>query len=108
VHDVEAHVTGPDDAENGVEVGAVVVHQPADVVHGGGDLGDVLLEQAQRVGVRQHDAGHLLVQQRAQGGHVDQAAGVRPHRDRLVPAQRDRGGIGPVGRVGDEDPGALR
>src|SRR5262249_1105956 len=31
VHDVKAHVAGPGHAENGVEVGAVVVEQPADV-----------------------------------------------------------------------------
>ncbi len=77
VDDVEAHVAGPDDAQDGVEVGAVVVQETADLVDGGGDLGDVLLEEAQRVRVGQHDAGHVLVEHRPQRGHVDAARGRR-------------------------------
>ena len=38
VHDVEAHVAGAGDPKDGVQVGAVVVEQPADLVGGGGDL----------------------------------------------------------------------
>ena len=49
VDDVEAHVAGSHHAEDGVEIGAVVVQEPADLVHGGGDGGDVLLEQSQGV-----------------------------------------------------------
>ena len=71
VDDVEPHVPGPHDTEDGIEVGAVVVEEPTDPVDGGGDLGDVLLEEAERVRVGQHDAGHVLVEHRPQGLHVD-------------------------------------
>ena len=93
------------DAEDGVEVGAVVVEQPAHLVHGGGDLGDVLLEQAERVRVGEHDAGHVV---------VEPLAAARPRRrsprssdgtgDRLVAAEGDRRRVGAVGRVGDDAP----
>ena len=67
VHDVEAHVAGPADAEHGVEVGAVVVEQPAGLVHEPGDLGDVLVEEAEGVGVGEHEAGDVVVEQRLRG-----------------------------------------
>src|SRR3972149_4968265 len=50
VHDVEPHVAGANDAEDGVEVGAVVVDEPVGTVHRPGDLGDVLLEEPEGVG----------------------------------------------------------
>ena len=80
MHDVEAHVAGPGDAEDGVEVGAVVVEEPAHLVHGGGDLGDVLLEQPERVRVGEHDAGDVVVERAPGAAHVDAAAvvGRRP------------------------------
>ena len=59
VHDVEAHVTRSHRAENRVEVRAVVVEQTSDLVHRGGDLGDLLFEQTQRVRIGEHDAGDI-------------------------------------------------
>ena len=59
VHHVEAHGGRQRPAEDGVEVGAVVVEQPAGPVHHPGDLLDPPLEHAQRRRVGQHDAGRL-------------------------------------------------
>ncbi len=59
VDDVEAHVAGAREAHHGVEVGAVVVERRADAVDDLGDLGDVRVEQAERVGVGQHQAGDV-------------------------------------------------
>ena len=67
VDDVEAHVARPREAHDGVQVGAVVVERGPDAVHDPGDLLDVLVEQAERVRVRQHQAGHLVVGLRAAG-----------------------------------------
>jgi hypothetical protein len=103
VHDVESHVARADDTENGIEVGAVVVEQAPHLVHGRGNGLDVLLEEPQRVGVGQHDAGHVGVEHRAQRLQVDAATVVAGHGDRLVAAQGDRGRIGAVGRVRDDD-----
>ena len=49
VHDVDAEVAGPGDAEDGVEVRAVVVDQPARLVDGRDDLLDVLVPQPEGV-----------------------------------------------------------
>jgi murein tripeptide amidase MpaA len=57
VHDVDAEVAGTDDAEDGVEVGAVVVDQPAGIVDDLDDLLDVLVPQAERVRVGDHQRG---------------------------------------------------
>ena len=78
--DVEAHVPGADDAEDGIEVGTVVVEKATDAVDSGGDSRDVLLEQAEGVGIGQHDAGHVLIQHRLQSGHVDAAAVIARER----------------------------
>ena len=61
VHDVEAHVAWPRQAHHGVEVGAVVVEGGPYPVDDLGDLLDVGVEQAQRVGVGEHQAGDVLV-----------------------------------------------
>ena len=70
---------------------------------GGRDLGDVLLEEAQGVGVGQHDPGHVVVETLAKGGHVDQTACVRRHGHGVVAAEGHRRRVGAVGRVRNDD-----
>ena len=74
--DVEAHVARPRDAHHRVEVGAVVVERRADAVDDLGDLLDVRVEQPERVGVGQHQAGDVVVGLRAQVVEVDAAAAL--------------------------------
>jgi len=52
VHDVEADFAGPDDAEDRVEVRAVVVDEAADAMDDLDNLARVLIEEAERVRVR--------------------------------------------------------
>ena len=78
VDDVEPHVAGPRDAADGVQVRAVVVHQRAGVVEDVADLLDVLVEETERRGVRQHQAGGLPVDLLAEVVEVDVAARVGP------------------------------
>ncbi len=59
--DVEAHVAGPDDAADGVEVRAVVVHERSGAVEDALHLLDALVEQPERRGVREHQPGGRLV-----------------------------------------------
>ena len=54
VHDVDAHEAGLGDADEGVEVGAVAVEVAALGVDDPGDVEDPVLEDAERVGHRQH------------------------------------------------------
>ena len=103
VHDVEAEVAGPGDAADGVQVRAVVVHQRARVVEDRGDLLDVLVEEAERRRVREHQARGGLVDLRAEILDVDVPAPVRLHRGELVPRHRHAGRIRAVCRVGDYD-----
>ena len=98
--DVEAHVAGPRVAHHRVEVGAVVVERPAGLVDQAGDLGDVLVEEAERVGVGQHQAGDVVVDLGPQVVHLDAAALVGRDLDHLVAGHRHRGRVGAVRGVG--------
>ena len=103
VDDVEAHVAGPRDPHDGVGVGAVVVEQPAGLVHEARDLDDVFVEQPQRVGIGEHQAGDVFAEDGAQRLQVDAAAGVALDGHRLVAGHHDRRGVRAVRRVGDDD-----
>src|SRR5450759_4506982 len=103
VHHVEAHVAGPADAEHGVDVGAVVVEQAAGVMHEPGDLRDVLVEDAEGVGIGEHETGEIVVKQLPERLKVDAAAGVAADGDGLVPRHDDAGRVRAVGGVGDDD-----
>ena len=73
VDDVEPHVPWPGDAEDRIEVGAVVVREGRRVVDRLSQFGDVLLEQAEGVRVGQHDARYVVVEVPAQARRADQA-----------------------------------
>ena len=105
VDDVEAHVPWPGAAHDRVQIGAVVVEGAAGVVHDRGDLLDVLVEQAERVRVGEHQAGGVVAGLRAQIVDVDPAALVRFELDHLVAGHRHRRRVGAVGRVRGEDLG---
>ena len=108
VDDVEAHVPGPDLAQDGVEVGPVVIEQAAGRVDDAGDLLDVAVEDADGARVGEHDAGGLGADRRAQGGEVH--VPVRAGRDLADAEAAHHGGgrIGAVGRVRHQDLGAGR
>ena len=105
VHQVDAHVARPGDAEDGVHVGAVEVEQAAAVVQQLGDRADLRVEQAERVRVGHHEDGRLVAQLGLEVVEVDQAAAVALDRDRLEAGEMGRGGVGAVGAVGDQDLG---
>ncbi len=107
VHHVDAHVAGPHDAEQRVQVRAVAVDEPALRVHDLADLGDVLLEQPERVRVRDHQRGHLLVHGRGHGLGVQDAVVARRDGDDLVAVQRRARGVRAVRGVGHEHARAL-
>ena len=103
VDDVEAHVAGPRDPADGVEVRAVVVHERAGAVEDPLDLLDVLVEQAERGRVREHERRGVLVDLAAQVVDVDVPARVGLDVRQLVAGHRDRGRVRAVRRVGDDD-----
>ena len=107
MHDVEAHVAGPRDAAHGVQVGAVVVEESANLVEDLCDLFDVLVEEPERRGVREHEPGGPLVDHLPQVRDVDVAARVRLDLRELVPGHRDARGVRAVRGVGGDDGVAL-
>ena len=105
VHQVDAHVARPDLAEDGVHVGAVEVEQgPSIVEQTLGDVADLRVEQADRVGVGHHEDGGLVVEVALKSSRSTRPLAVALDRDGLEPGEVGRGGIGPVGAVGDRGP----
>ena len=76
VHHVHAEVAGTDFADQRVHVGAVHVEQAALGVHDFGDLVDLLLEDAQRVGIGEHQRRNIFVHLRCERGHIHHALGI--------------------------------
>ncbi len=106
MHDVEAHVTWTAGTQHGVEVGTVVVHQTACFMHHLGNVGDVGLEESQRVGVGHHHGRHLLtvfLKYLLKVIHVYRAVVVGLHLDDVEAADGCRGRVGAVGRVRHDD-----
>src|SRR5678815_3436178 len=66
VYDVEAHVTRAHLAEDGIEIGAVVVQQAARVMHDLRHFLDAALEHAAGGGIGEHDAGGVRTHGRLQ------------------------------------------
>ena len=103
VQHVEAHVARTGYAADRVQIGAVVVEQRAGVVEDRSHLLDPLLEQAERRGVGQHQAGGGRPHLAPQVVHIDVAASVNIDFDDRVPGHRHAGRVGAVGRIGDHD-----
>ncbi len=103
VHDVGAEIAGTHLAHQGVHVGAVHVHQRALGMQHVGNLMDLLLEDAQGVGIGEHQRGDVFVHLRFQRRHVDHARGVRLQVLHRVAAHRSGCGIGSVRRIGHQD-----
>ena len=99
VHHVGAEVAGTHLADQRVHVGAVHVKQRALGVQHFGDLVDLLLKHAQRVGIGEHQRGHIFVDLRHQRRDVHHAGGIRLQvLDRVAGHRRGRR-IGAVRRI---------
>ena len=86
VHRVEAHIARPADAHEGVEVGAVVVQHRTGRVHHFRYIQDLPLEQAQGVGVCQHQGGCPRGELGFQVGQADPAVVSGADLDHVEPA----------------------
>jgi hypothetical protein len=102
VNDVEAHVARTNDSDDRVEVRSVVIEQSADLVYRLRYLPDVALEETERVRVRKHQAGNVVIELGLQRVEVDESALIRRHLLRLEAGKRDACGIRAVGGVGDD------
>ena len=100
---VEAHVARADDAHDGVEVRAVVVAQSARVVDDLRDLEDVLVENADRVRIREHQSRRVGTDGGAQRVEIDAAIRAGGDVHHLIAAHGGGGGVRSVGGVGHDD-----
>ena len=107
VHRVEAHQSGRGDAEDGVEVGAVVVHLTASLVNDFTGCLDVGFKQTQRVGVGDHHRRRGFVSDRSEGVEVHATVGQAWNFDDFETSHGGAGGVGAVRRIGDDDLGSL-
>ena len=103
MHHVDAHVSRAGDTEQRVQVRAIAVDEAAAGVHDLADLGDLLLEEPERVRVGDHQARDLFVHQLGDRVRVQDAVTAGRNGDDVVSVERGTGGVGAVGRVGDED-----
>ena len=101
--DVEAHVAGAGAADDGVEVGPVVVEERAALVEDPRDLLDPLVEQPERRRVREHQARRAVVDLRPQVVEVEVAAVGRRDLRELEARHRHARRVRPVRRVGRHD-----
>ena len=77
MHDVDAEVAGAHLTDQRVHVGAVHIEKATFCMQDVGNLMDVLLEHAQRVGIREHEGGDIFIHLRRQRGKIDHTARVR-------------------------------
>ena len=107
VHHVKAHIAGATGAQHRVEVGTIVVHQCAALVHHLCYFGDAALKESQCVGVGHHHGSHLFIEQFLEMSHIHSAICQALHLNDIQSAYRGRGGIGAMGRIGHDDLGSL-
>ena len=74
MHHVDAEIAGTNFTDQRIHVGAVHVKQAALGMHNVGDLVDLLLEHAQRIGIGQHQRGNIFIHLRFQRGNIDHSA----------------------------------
>ena len=108
VDHVETHVAGAHLAENGVEIGAVVVQQTTGVVNDARDLLDAPLEHTERRRVGQHDARGLRAHRRAQRFEIGVAVDPDRHFVRDAAAHGRGRRIGAMRGLRHDDLGACQ
>ena len=103
VNDVETHVARANLAENGVQIRAVVVQEPARVVNDARDLLDSVLEHAQGGRIGEHDRGRFMAYRRLQRVDVDIAVPIARNLGDAAAAHRGGGGIRAVRGLRHDD-----
>ena len=104
---VKSHVARADHTHHGVEVGTVVVAQATGLVNQAGDFQNVLIKDANGVGVGEHQTGSVIPQDLPKGLQIHAAVGGGGDVHHLIAAHGCSGGVGAVGRVRNDDLGAA-
>ena len=103
VHRVKAHQARRCDAEDGVEVGTVVIHLTACIVDNFAGCLDIRLEQTERVGVGDHHRRRGFVGDSSEGVEVHPTVGEAGDFDNFETGHGSTGRVGAVGGIRDND-----
>ena len=57
---IESHVSRTYDSHNRIQISAVIVAQPAAIMHDTGNLQYILVKESYRIGVRQHQSCNVI------------------------------------------------
>src|SRR5690606_3339238 len=110
VRDIAAEFAGRGQAHQRVHIGAVDIDLPAHIVHGGTEFGNALFKHAVGGGVGDHnagDAGAELGDFFVEIGQVHVAFAVTVRHHHFHAHHLRRGGVGAVGRGGNQADIAL-
>src|SRR5437764_1424193 len=100
MNDVNAHVTWPCDADEGIHIGTIHVYQAAGGMYGIADLTNVGLKDAYSIRICQHKArDSALVTELSKVSHVGQALGCRTNSFYPKAGDRRRCRICPMRRI---------
>ena len=107
MNNVETQVAELDSSDDGVEVGAVPVHNAAGVADDPGYIQDIRVEEAKSAGQGYHQPCEFVAHGVSQGIKIGVSVGVRGQRDDVETSHRCGCRVGPVRRVGDQNVLAL-
>ena len=107
MHDIEAHIGRTGDTKHRVQVGTIIVHQSATVMHQLCDGRYLTLEESESVRVGHHHGGNVIAKERLQILNVDKSVGCALHLHNLQSADSGRGRVSAMGRVRHNDFGTI-
>ena len=107
VHRIDAQITRPHLADDGVEVGAVAIEVSAGLVHDARDFHDLGFEETARVGIGQHDGGDVGTDCGPHRIGRHRAICLRGYGAHGVAHERRRRRIGAVRRIRHQHDAAL-
>src|SRR5437868_3076415 len=103
MHNVHAEIAGPRDTHQRIHVGAVHVKQRAFFMQDVRDALDVFFENPERVGVRDHEGGDILIHNALEQRKIHHSAVVRVNILDSVTGGGSGGGVGSMGGIGNQD-----
>ncbi len=103
MHHIDAQVARARDTHQRIHIRAVHVNQRALVMQDGADLLDVLFEHTYRIGVGDHQPGHVFSRCSFENGEIDYTAVVRLDILHRVANHRRSRRVGPMRRVRHQD-----
>ena len=104
---VKTHQSGRCDTENGVKVRSIVVHLATRLVNDSARFGNIGFKQTKRVWIGDHHRCSCFISHSRKCGQVHSAVDETWDFHDFKTCHRGAGWVGPMGRIGNDDLGAL-